>query len=168
MMHGWKLIDFDFDTGAASGDRTITQNLDPFDLSRVEWLDFQLTLTTLDAAGDDLFDLFFEEFDGVGWDQRLRSHQLSGDMSPTEKRRYRISTRTAIDTSDEAYEISSSQGASDIPAGQVRNGPFVPKLPGTTPTAPLSPTHRIRIVIDDNDNDARFAGNLTIMAVSPV
>lgn len=169
MLHGWTLLDYDFDTGANSGDQTITLNLDPHDLSRAKMIRAQLTLTTMDAASDDTLDVFLDETrEGTYWNERLHSHQLDGSMTPTEIREYVVSADTPLDTTDEAYESTGSAGASDLAAGSVRNGPFAPKLPGTSgPWAPQT-THRVRFVVDDDDSDARFAGNLLLTAFTEV
>lgn len=169
MQHGWTLLDYDLDTGANNGDETITLNLDPHDLSRAKWLDITVTMTTLDAASDDLCDIFLDEtFDGTNWDERWHSHQFTGAMSPTEIRRYRILADDIPDATDLAYETTGSAGGSSLSAGTVRPGPFAPKLQATSAPWTLQTTHRVRIVIDDDDSDARFAGNLRITAYSEV
>lgn len=169
MQHGWKLLNYDLDTGANNGDETITIELDPLDLARVKWLDIVVTMTTLDAAGDDTCDFFFEEtHDGTNWDQRWHSHQFTGAMSPTEIRRYRIYADYVPDATDLSYETTGSAGGSDLTAGTVRPGPFAGKLHATSAPYTLQTTHRVRIVIDDDDSDARFAGNLLITAYTDV
>lgn len=163
MLHGATLLNYAFDTGAGSGSQTITVNLDPFDLSRVLWLDIVLSLTTLDTDAGDTLDVFLEEtLDGSTWDQRWHSHQFTGDMSPTEVRRYRISAQNTLDSSDEAYETTGSAGGSNLPAGSVRNGPLAPRLPGTSAPFRSRTTHRVRLVVVDTGSDARFAGTLRI------
>lgn len=172
MLHGAPTV-IPFDTGAAAGDGTITVNLDPHDLTRCKVIDVLVSLTTADAAADDLFDIFLDEtFDGVTWDQRLHSHQFTGDMTASatapEVRRYRIYGHTVTDTPDEIYETSGSVGASDLAAATVKHGPFAPKRHGTVSPYNLQTTHRLRFVTSDPDSDARFGGSVTLTFHSPL
>lgn len=166
-------IKFDFDTGAAAGDLEQITLLDPFDLSHSKGADVVVSLTTADAAADDTFDLFFEEtFDGVTWDQRLHSHQFTGAMTASaaapEVRRYRVMTYQDLNTSDTAYETTGSAGASALAAGTVRHGPFAGKRYVAVEPFGLAPTHRLRFVTGDADDDARFSGSVTLTLHSPL
>ena len=83
MLHGARLT-IPVDTGAASGSKTQTTNLDKLDLSRCKVIDVHVSLTTADTAALDTFDIFFDEtHDGVTFDERLHSHQFTGDMTAT-------------------------------------------------------------------------------------
>jgi hypothetical protein len=172
MLHGSR-ITIPFDTGAASGSKTQTTNLDKFDLSRCKVIDVWVSLTTADTDLADLFDIFFEEtIDGVTFDQRLHSHQFTGDMTASatapEVRRYRIYGHTVTDVLDEIYETSGSAGGTALAAGAVRHGPFVPKLASTSAPFTGQTTHRFRFVTVDTDVDARFSGTVTLALNSPI
>lgn len=164
MYHGGK-ITIAFDTGALSGSKTQTTNLDPFDLSRTEVIDVWISLTTADTDAGDTFEVVFEEtMDGVTWDERLHSHQFLGSMTASttapEVRRYRIYGHTVTDVPDEIYETSGSAGGGALAAGAVRHGPFVPKLSATAAPFRGQTTHRFRFVTVDTDVDAQFTGTV--------
>ena len=172
MLNGSRLS-IAFDTGAASGSKTQTTDLDKYDLSRCKVIDAWVSLTTADTDAADTFDIFFEEtIGGVTFDQRLHSHQFTGDMTASaaapEVRRYRIYGHTVTDTPDEIYETSGSAGGSSLAAGSVRHGPFVPKLPSTSAPFTGQTTHRVRFVTVDANSNAHFAGTLTLVLNSPV
>lgn len=172
MLDGMR-VTIPFDTGAAAGDLDETENLDSFDLSRCKCIDMFISLTTADAASDDLFDITFEEtFDGVTWNERMRSAQFTGALTATstapETYSMRCSAYINLDTTEEATEPSGSAGGSPLAAGTVRNGPFAPRLYATTAPFTLQPTHRLRFVTDDDDADARFAGSVTLVFHGPI
>jgi hypothetical protein len=172
MLHGTR-VTIAFDTGAAAGDLVQTTNLDPLDLSRCKCIDMFISLTTADAAADDLFDIVLDEtFDGVTWNERMHSAQFAGSLTATttapETYSMRCSAHVNLDTTEEAGEPSGSAGGTALAAGTVRNGPFAPKRHNDEAPWTLQPTHRLRYVTDDDDDDARFAGTVTLVFHSPV
>lgn len=168
-LHTTKLFQYTFDTG--TGTKTITQDLDKFDLSLAKALICRLFVTKADTDAGDILDVYIEERSNiVSWDPRGRFAQVLGDLSPSvsapEELKLVISADVNLDTTEEAYEPSSPLGPALLLPGTVRNGPFAGKLySGGLRVA----THRVRLeVTEASTANADFEGNVTIEAVTEV
>lgn len=169
MLHTWTIGPITFDTGA--GGQTITTELPLLNLGRAETIALVLKVTKADTDANDTLDVYFDEtFDRVTWDNRGRFQQITGDMSPSatapEVRKLVISSRIALDATEESYETSGSAGGSDLAAGTVRNGPFAPIFRNT---AGIAASHRLRFVVaDPTGSNADFEGSVTLSITSPM
>lgn len=130
-----KVFEYAFDTsvGIGNGSGSLEVSLTEIDLSRAERIEMEVKLTKADVDAGDLLTIYLRgRFQAGVWDDRIASHQFTGDMSPTtanpETRRYSVAQETALTAAEEAAEPSGSTGASRLTAATVRNGPFPGKF----------------------------------------
>lgn len=153
------------------GPDAVTDNLELnlMDLSRFDSLQFEVKFTTMDTdAGDTLNIRLQSTSDRVQWHTRIRFPEFtgSGDPDAAGPEYYRLTVRQLgeLSADEEAYEPSGSESATDVPAGQVRNGPFPGKYRDATEKK-WKPNWRIRSVLVDADSNASFIGEFRIWGV---
>lgn len=155
-------FDTSVDIGVAGGTGNYT--LDAIDLSWADEITMRVSFTKANTDAGDTCDVYLQSRgpDGI-WTDRIASHQLTGDMSPTtadpEVRDYVLQQFGTFSDAEEGAETSGSLGGSRLTAGTVRNGSF----PGLFKTAgsPMTPGWRIQIVVVDAGTDnADFEGTV--------
>lgn len=158
-----RVFRYDFDTGVS----TVTQQLDPIDLSGALSLVFDLKLTKADTDAGDILDVTFQETtDRVTWNNRLRFPNFLGDLSPSagapETYKMTLSCTRPLTVGEEAYEPTGSASATALAVDEVIHGPLLSPF---RDSAGKQTAHRVVFTVTDaGAANADFEGNLTIWA----
>ncbi len=167
---------FDYTLATGAGSQTINVPLE-HDISSAQALRLDLSLTAAATDVGDTLDIRFQESpdDGTTWDTRARFEQFLGNATVSagapERRTLVMHARTQTSTGESAYEGSGSAGASDLAAGTVLNGPFLPQnRPGyvTQPgTVVRQGRYRFNIAVVDGNSNGNFGGNIRAWSDTP-
>jgi hypothetical protein len=137
-----------YDLSISTGTQTLVPDTGVLDLSPARALTLEAIITTANTDASDTLDIRLQDTsDGVTWNTRIRLLQMIGTLSPSatapEYQRSVVSADVLLTTPEENYEPTGSVSATDLTAGTVRNGPFVPPL---RTSAGRQPSHRIQII----------------------
>lgn len=147
------------------GDGTTYLTPPVMDLSWRKQVTLRIVLTTAEAAADDHLRVQLEStIDGTFWNARARSIDIEGDfdVSASAPRIWRLNVQNQIplESTEEAYEETGSDDAPALADGSVRNGPFPGKV---FVDGAWIANWRIALIVDDDDNDASFAGTVQLL-----
>lgn len=154
------------DTALGTGTAEDTVEMPAFDWSRRQYLQMVVELEAAGVDAGDILEVYLEERAQDGkWNQRIRSEDFLGTLSPSasapEVRRYTIVQDETLSGMEEAQEPTGSAGASSLTAGTVVNGPFPPRY--RSAGAGTLTAWRVRFSQTNTSTaDADFAGQIVI------
>lgn len=142
-----------------------TNLLPPLDYSGFQSLRGELVVSAVADDDTDLLAVRVESLaqDGATWNTRMAFPLIAGDASLSsgpEVRIMNVQNRVVIDSTEESYESTGSDGAAAVSPGSVRNGPFPPRY---RTTAGLQPNWRVVWDVTDGSGDADFTATLNLM-----
>lgn len=142
-----------------------TDLLPPLDLSRCQSIRAELSVTAVAEDDTDLLAVRVQSLaqNGVTWNTRAYFPVIAGDLTidDPEVRIMNVQNRVVIDSIEESYEATGSEGAVDLSPGQVRNGPFPAKY---RTTAGWQPNWRVVWDVTDGSGNAAFTATLHLIA----
>lgn len=149
------------DTGTSS----VTTELDPIDLSGARFLLLDLKLTKADTGSGDLLNIHFQETsDRVTWNDRMRSPDFAGTLSPSatapETWKQTLSAIQTLTAAEASYEPTGSAGATALAKDKVHNGPLLRPVKSSSG---LQAAHRVFFEVT-SATAADFEGTLIVWA----
>ena len=153
------------DTGTSSQ----TTELDAIDLSGAHYLKLDLKLTKADTGAGDLLNIHFQETsDRVTWNDRMRSPDFAGTLSPSatapETWQQTLSAIQTLTAAEASYEPTGSAGATALSKDKVHHGPL---LPPVRSSSGLQSAHRVFFEVT-SATAADYEGTLRVLAWFPV